>query len=103
MKKNIEQNHDQQYLQTYTIENLEKMLAESRTENQDLNRRIEELQQNNLNAHEKRKENENKNELKWIANTEKLMDQSSKFLIAMKKLQKIVSKKGNDKGESDQI
>lgn len=103
MKKNIEQNHDQQYLQTYTIENLEKMLAESRTENQDLNRRIEELQQNNLNAQEKRKENENKNELKWIANTEKLMDQSSKFLIAMKKLQKIVSKKGNDKGESDQI
>ena len=103
MKKNIEQNHDQQYLQTYTIENLEKMLAESRTENQDLNRRIEELQQNNLNAQEKRKENDNKNELKWIANTEKLMDQSSKFLIAMKKLQKIVSKKGNDKGESDQI
>lgn len=52
-------------------------------------------------AQEAQKSNEAKTELKWIANSEKLMDQSSRFLAAMKKLQKIVSKKGNDKGESD--
>lgn len=45
MKKNIAQNHDQQYLQTYTIENLETMLAEARSENEDLNQRLDELKQ----------------------------------------------------------
>lgn len=77
------------------------MLAEARGENQQLTTRLEELQETVGTAQEAQKSNEAKTELKWIANSEKLMDQSSRFLAAMKKLQKIVSKKGNDKGESD--
>lgn len=42
-----------------------------------------------------------KNEGKWIGNAEKLMDQSQKFLNAMKKLQRAVHhNKEREEGES---
>lgn len=67
MKRNQDQVHDQQYMQTFAIENLEKMLAEARSDNRILTMKLEDLQKSLTSP-------PSKSDLKWMATSEKLMD-----------------------------
>jgi hypothetical protein len=43
LQSNMNENHDKNYMKSFQIENLEKMLSESREDNKYLIRRIDEL------------------------------------------------------------
>lgn len=79
------------------------MLQEQRSDNKMLVCRIDELEKE-LQLKDCQQEEQPRSELKWITSSEKLMEQSQKFLAAMKKLQKVVQlNRGSDKDENESI
>jgi chromosome segregation ATPase len=64
---------DQKYMQTYAIDNLEKLLKESRDENSYLVGRIDDLQKQ-VSSGKAELESSQKTEQKWLGNAEKIMD-----------------------------